>query len=221
METEAKDLAAKAHTRRRYNLIAPVYDLLEEPIERGRYRPWRAQLWDDVRKEAASSRAEVLELGVGTGKNIPHYPEGVRVTAVDLSAAMLARARQVADEHPGKRVELLEMDVEQLDFPEASFDLVVATFVFCSVPHPVRGLREALRVTRPGGRLLLLEHMISTRPGLARLMTWLDPLIHWFSGVHIARRTVRNVERAGWKLDRVTPLSKYDIFRKIEAHKPA
>ena len=221
METQIKDPRATEHTRSRYNLIAPHSDFMERPIERGRNHSWRADLWNTVRREAGDDEVRVLELGVGTGKNIPFYPAQANVTAVDLSEAMLARAQEVARQHPDRQVELQQMDIQELDFANDAFDLTVATFVFCSVPDPVLGLREALRVTRPGGRLLLLEHMIATTPGLARLMTWLDSLVHWMIGVHIARHTVSNVERAGWQLDRVKPLSKFDIFRRIEAHKPA
>jgi phosphatidylethanolamine/phosphatidyl-N-methylethanolamine N-methyltransferase len=220
METPNVDSAATEHTRSRYNLVAPLYDLLERPVERGRFRAWRSDLWERVGTQTPGNETRVLELGVGTGKNIPFYPERVRVTAVDLSEAMLHRARRTARQYPEKRVDLYEMDIQQLDFEDQTFDVVVATFVFCSVPDPVRGLREALRVVRRRGRLLLLEHMIATKAVVARPMRWFDPLVHWVTGVHIARATVRNVERAGWKIDEVTPLSRFDIFRRIEAQRP-
>lgn len=209
----APDAGATAHTRSRYDLLAPLYDLMEAPVERLRYRAWRRTLWDDVHGP------DVLELGVGTGKNIPYYPSGVHVTAVDLSAHMLRRARHVLQNHLGTRATLLEMDIQALDFPNGAFDDVVATFVFCSVPDPVLGLREALRVTRPGGRLHLLEHMRSDTPYLARLMDVADPAIHWLTGVHVARETVQNVQTAGWLIDEVVPLSRGEVFRSIEAHK--
>ena len=214
MGIQVKDPAATAHTRSRYNLLAPIYDLMEAPVERLFYRGWRRTLWHEVQGP------EVLELGVGTGKNIPHYPAEAHVTAVDLSARMLRRARRVLQKHPRKRAALLEMDIQALDFPDETFDEAVATFVFCSVPDPVLGLREALRVTRQGGRLHLLEHMRADAPYLGRLMDLLDPVIHWLTGVHIARRTVENVTQAGWTIDRAVPLSTASIFRKIEAHKP-
>jgi len=142
-------------TRRRYDRLASFYDLLEAPVERFRFASWRARLRDRIVGDQA------LEVGVGTGKNLPFYPRDVKVTAVDLSPRMLERARRRASVL-GLDVELREMDVQHLAFPDHIFDTVFATFVFCSVPDPVLGLRELRRVCKPGGRLLLLEHM---RPG--------------------------------------------------------
>jgi ubiquinone/menaquinone biosynthesis C-methylase UbiE len=208
------DTGATEHTRSRYDATAPVYDLLEWPVEQWLYRTWREALW------AAVDGPEVLEIGVGTGKNIPYYPDDTHVTAIDLSPEMLKRARRVARSHPEKNVTLREMDAQALDLPDDTFDDMAATFVFCSVPDPVQGLREALRVARPGGQLHLLEHMRATPSWLARLMDSLDAPVHWLTGVHIARETVQNVRKAGWAVDEVTPLSRADVFRRIEAHKP-
>ena len=180
------------------------------------YKRWRQRLWGDV------VGPEVLEIGVGTGKNIPHCPPDVHITGIDLSDNMLARARSKADERTSSaNITLQVMDAQALTFPDQTFDEVVTTFVFCSVPNPVQGLQEALRVTKSGGRLMMLEHMLARPPALARLMTWLDRPFHWLSGVHIARRTVDNVEAAGWVVDSVTPLSFGSIYRRITAHKAA
>jgi ubiquinone/menaquinone biosynthesis C-methylase UbiE len=205
------DIAATRHTRGRYDRIAPLYEWMESAAEHGRYQEWREELWAQVRGP------RVLELGVGTGKNIPYYPDGVEVTAVDLSEQMLARARSLAAQHTHMQIDLRQMDAQQLAFADDTFDEVVSTFVFCSVPDPVLGLREARRVTKPGGRFLALEHMLSPNPLLAPLMQALDPLVHWLIGVHIARRTVENVRKAGWTVEQVEPLSFGDIFRRIDA----
>lgn len=203
------------HTRSRYDAAAPIYDLLEWPVERWLYRSWREQLWAKV------EGPEVLEIGVGTGRNIPYYPDEVRVTAIDLSPKMLHRARRVAARHPEKDATLREMNAQDLDLPDGAFDEVVSTFVFCSVPDPVKGLREALRVTRPGGRLHLLEHVKAAPAWLGRAMEILDPPMHWLTGVHIARETAENVKRAGWIVERVEPLTRADLFVRIEVRKPA
>ncbi|MCB0114596.1 MAG: methyltransferase domain-containing protein [Caldilineaceae bacterium] len=206
------DADATLHTRRRYDFIAPFYDLMEGAVERGYYQKWRGELWAEVRGP------RVLELGVGTGRNIPYYPQNTEITAVDLSDKMLARARRLAAHQTEIQVDLRQMDAQQLAFEGGTFDEVVATFVFCSVPDPVLGLREARRVTRPGGRLLALEHMLSPNSLLSTAMQAIDPLVHWLIGVHIARRTIENVRMAGWVVDRVDPLSLGSIFRRIEAH---
>lgn len=210
----ALDPAATAHTQHRYDLWASIYDWAEWPVERFLFRQWREELWAPV------EGPEVLEVGVGTGKNVPYYPETVDVTAIDLAPAMIEQARKQVGQHSDGSVTLYEMDAQDLDFPESRFDEVVATLVFCSVPDPVLGLREALRVTKPGGHLRLLEHMRASTPGLGRLMDVLDAPIHWAAGMHIARETVENVRRAGWKIEDVVSLSTADIFRRIVARKP-
>lgn len=186
---------------------------MEYFIETLSYRAWRKVLWSKV------GGSDVLEIGVGTGKNIPHYPDRVRVSGIDLSNRMLTQAQRVKLRYSGKNVDLRVMDAQQMEYPEGKFDCVAATFVFCSVPDPVLGLREAYRVTEPGGQLLLLEHMLSTWRPLAWLMQKIDAWVHWLTGVHIARRTVDNVRVSGWVVDRVTPLSPGSIYCLIEAHK--
>lgn len=182
---------ASALTRRRYDRIAPVYDALEWLTEVLFFRRWRRELWEGV------PAGRVLEVGVGTGKNLAYHRDEHQVVGIDLSPGMLSRARRRA-EQSGATVELHEADVQELPFDDESFDAVVASFVFCSVPDPVRGLREARRVLRPGGHLVLLEHVISLNPLLATLMRWLDvvPLNIW--GAHIDRDTAKNVQAAGF-----------------------
>lgn len=202
------------HTLNRYNVIAAFYNILEWPVEKLFYKSWREKLWSRVRSP------EVLEIGVGTGKNIPYYPQGVMVTGIDLSPAMLKRAKKLPAPNGNDHVTLREMDAQNMRFPDDTFEEVLGTFVFCSVPDPVLGLKEALRVTKPGGRLYLLEHMRAENAVLAPLMKIFDAPIHFLSGVHIARKTVDNVEYAGWDLLNVHRWDSNGIFRMIEARKP-
>lgn len=196
-------------TRRRYDRLAPFYDLLEAPMERLRFASWRARLCNRI----IGNRA--LEAGVGTGKNLPYYPRDVKVTAVDISPRMLERAQKRASAL-GLEVELLEMDVQHLAFPDHVFDTIFSTFLFCSVPDPVLGLRELRRVCKPGGKLLLLEHMRPSNLLLRFLFDLLNPLVVRVVGANINRRTMENIRRAGWQI-RVEDRLSSDIVRWIEA----
>lgn len=192
---ELIDDRATRITRRRYDRLSNVYNLMEWMAERRAFREWRQRLWSMVQGP------RVLEVGVGTGKNIPYYPSGAEVTAIDFSPGMLRRARSLAA-RLGSPVDLREMDVQALEFADASFDTVVTTFVFCSVPDPVRGLREIRRVLAPGGRVVMLEHVLSRRPVVRPLMRILNPAIRPFMGANIDRETRRNLEAAGFTVER-------------------
>lgn len=204
------DKQETARTEARYDRIAPVYDLMELLPEQ-QFRPWREKLWAQV------PEGRVLEVGVGTGKNFPFHRPGMQVVGIDISQRMLQRARQRAEEL-GRAMELRQMDAQQLDFPADSFDAAVATFVFCSVPDAVRGLRELGRVVKPGGWILLLEHVRVNEPEvIGRLMDLLDPVVMRLMGPHINRRTEQNVRRAGLQVERVEALAPLDLVKLIVA----
>ncbi|MEE8390914.1 MAG: methyltransferase domain-containing protein [Anaerolineae bacterium] len=209
MTERMRNVKETTATQARYDRIAPLYDLMETFMER-RFSDWRKRAWSLVQGQ------KVLEVGVGTGKNIPYYSPGAHVTGVDLSEKMLARARRKAErlESP---VTLVQMDVQTLDFPDDAFDNAIATCVFCSVPDPILGLQEIARVVKPGGRVVLLEHVRSENPLIGRLMDWIDPLVARLIGPHINRRTVENVRRAGLTIERVEDLSIGKIFKLIVA----
>lgn len=168
MTAASENASQTAATRARYNRIAPMYDTMEAFIERAAFGAGRRALW------AAVPAGRVLEAGVGTGKNLPFYPSGAQMTAIDISDQMLARARRRAA-GLGVQVDLQLMDAQCLEFPDAWFDAAVATFVFCSVPDPVAGLRELGRVVRPGGDIWLLEHVRVDGPAIGPLMDLPNP----------------------------------------------
>jgi len=205
------DPRATATTRTRYDRRAHLYDRMTRGGER-MMTPGRAALWQSVRGP------RVLEVGVGTGKNMPYYPSGMSVTAIDLSPRMLDQARMHAT-RDRIAVDLREADVQALPFPDASFDTAIATCVFCSVPDPVLGLRELRRVLVPGGQLLLLEHVLLHRPLLGPIMGALNPLVVRMMGANINRETVENVRRAGFTDLQVEDLW-LDIVKLIEARAP-
>jgi len=115
-------------------------------------------------------------------------------------------------------VVLCEMDAQSLSFADDSFDTVLATCVFCTVPDPIKGLREMRRVCKPGGTIILVEHMRSRRPWLGKVMDWLNPLSVSLLGDHINRHTVENVRKAGIRVVEVTDLSG-DVVRLIRGKK--
>jgi ubiquinone/menaquinone biosynthesis C-methylase UbiE len=180
-------------TRKRYNRIAPVYDLMEWFVERIVFRPWRKLLWSGVQN------GNVLEIGVGTGKNISFYPSNTEVTAIDLSDGMMVHAKNQAKEL-SRSINFQLMDVQALEYPDDNFDTGIATFVFCSVPQPVIGLQELKRVVKPGGDIWLLEHVRVNKPVFGFLMDLLNPVIVRVMGANINRQTVKNVEKAGLKI---------------------
>ena len=196
-------------TRKRYNRIARFYDLFENPIECLGFSKWRAILFKRLHGK------RILEVGIGTGKNLSYYPRDIHVTGIDISSRMLERARR-KNANLNINADLLEMDVQRLEFVDQSFDTVLATFVFCSVPDPIQGLRELHRVCKTDGRLLLLEHMLPQNPILGSIFEMLNPMVVRMMGANINRRTMDNIRLEGWKVILDCNLLS-DIVRLIEA----
>ncbi len=198
-------------TRARYQRISTLYDFMEILPER-RYKPWRERLWSLVKGP------KVLEVGVGTGKNMGFYPNGLQITGIDLTPGMLDRARIRADDLK-LDVDLRIGDVQALDFPDETFDSVVATFVFCSVPDPMLGLGQLVRVVKPTGQVILMDHVRSEQPLFGMLMDALNPIVVRITGANINRRTVENVREASLVIDHVEALGMGGIFKLIVAHR--
>lgn len=171
-------------------LFARLYDPLMASMERRGLTRKRARL-------LADARGDVVELGAGTGLNLPHYPADARLVLTEPTPEMAVRLRaRVARERPTARI--LEAGAESLPLPDASADVVVSTLVLCTVQDPQRALAEVRRVLRPGGRLLLLEH-VATQGGWGRMQRLLDPLQHFCArGCHLTRDTRAELQRAGF-----------------------
>ena len=196
--------------KKRYNRVAASYDWLEGTMGGKRFEKWIHPLLEEA-------EGETLEIGIGTGKTIPYYPPEVNLTAIDFSPEMLKRAKKKFAKAP-YQVKFLEMDAQHLDFPDNSFDTVVTSCVFCSVPDPVQGLKEIRRVLKPGGQLLMLEHMRSHKKIVGKLMDWMNfiPLNIW--GANINRETLKNLEKAGFRHPQVKDLW-LDIVKQIRITK--
>lgn len=198
-------------TQRRYNRWAKLFNLMEGDDNRNtRFARWRSLLW---------SKAEgpvILEVGVGTGASFPYYPAGVAITAVDFSVNMLKFAREKAAKL-NQNVTLEEMDIQSLEFADNTFDSVVASLVFCSVPDPMQGLSEIRRVLKPGGKAVLLEHVISSGRVSGAIMNFLNPLVLWTAGDNINRHSIESVAKSGLTVEKVSDLT--GIFKLIEARK--
>ncbi|MBB2943481.1 ubiquinone/menaquinone biosynthesis C-methylase UbiE [Actinoplanes lutulentus] len=194
------DETAKA--RRVWDKAAPGYDRQIEFLERHWFTGGREWI-------GARATGRILDVGVGTGRNLPFYPAGTTVTGIDLSPEMLAVARRQAR----RPVELHEGDAENLPFADASFDTVVCALSLCTIPRPRAALAEARRVLAGGGRLLLVDHIASSWPPVRAGQWLLERITVPTAGEHFTRRQLPLVEQAGFTIVEVQRLKAGTIER--------
>jgi ubiquinone/menaquinone biosynthesis C-methylase UbiE len=176
-----------------WDAFAPRYDRtmrLFDRLQFGGGRQW----------VCSRARGDVLEVAVGTGLNLPFYPGGIRLAGVDLSPAMLSVARQRADEL-GREIDLREGDAQALPFADASFDTVVCTLSLCAIPDDRAAIGEMWRVLRPGGRLLLLDHVGSHRWPVRAGQRLLEMVTVRTAGEYQTRRQLPLVEALGFAIE--------------------
>jgi ubiquinone/menaquinone biosynthesis C-methylase UbiE len=195
-------------TREKWDRGAGSYDLFSAGAE----KRWAAA----KREFFAPMQGKVLFLAAGTGLDFQFFPPGKEVVAIDISPRMLERARPRAEAYAG-RVELREMDVHELDYPDATFDQVFTSCTFCSVPDPVNGLRRLHRALRPGGELRMFEHTGSRWFPFSVMLHLMTPITRR-SGPELNRPTVANVRKAGFAIREVRNLY-LDIVKTIVAVK--
>ena len=183
----------KNKIQKRYNRIAYLYDIMESPMETG-FSKWRKELLNQA-------SGQTLEVGIGTGKNISYYPDEVMLTGIDFSERMIEIAKKKAKNK--NNVWLQVMNVEDMQFEDDMFDTVVTSCVYCSVPDPVKGLKEMKRVCKPGGKILMLEHVRSNRKMLGKAMDILNPIPLNIYGANINRRTYENLLKAGFDSEQI------------------
>jgi phosphatidylethanolamine/phosphatidyl-N-methylethanolamine N-methyltransferase len=155
--------------KRAYAMMSPMYDLLFDKI----FHPGRVAAIEllDLRPSDL-----VLEVGIGTGLNLPLYPTHCRLVGIDLSRQMLKKAREKVQEFGLTNVTLEVMDAAKMNFPDRHFDHVLATYVISAVPQPVQVLREIKRVCKEGGHIVILNHFKSENPVIGAFEELLAPL---------------------------------------------
>jgi ubiquinone/menaquinone biosynthesis C-methylase UbiE len=180
---------------------------------------WETVLFGGGREWVCSqARGDVLEIAIGTGRNLPHYPAEVRLTAIELSPEMLNIARKRAADL-GREVDLREGNAEVLDFPDASFDTVVCTFALCTIPDDRKAVAEAKRVLKPGGRFVAIEHVGSPIGVVRAVERMLEPLTLRFEADHLTREPLDHLEAEGFKVEQLHR-SKLGIVERVSAVKP-
>lgn len=191
----------------KYNRFSVVYDALEWPIEKLLFSKWRKRIIGDA-------RGKILEVGVGTGKNLPYYSNNAKVTGIDISSGMLKKAIKKSKKLK-LNCSLLLMDAESMKFGNNSFGNVLCTFILCSVPEPVKVLEEMRRVCKPNGRILMMEHVVSKNWLIALWQKIHNPITQWLVGVNINRDTVGNIRTAGLKIIKEENLALKDVFKLV------
>jgi ubiquinone/menaquinone biosynthesis C-methylase UbiE len=177
-------------TQRKWDAASRTLDFFTFAEDR-RLGPHKRRLFE-------KSRGETLLVAAGTGNDFKFFPPDMRIVAIDISPKMIERAASKAGAYPGT-IELRQMDVCDLEFPDAAFDTIVTVCTFCSVPRPVVGLRELHRVLKPDGQLLMFKHVRSGIGPLGVLMDLMTPITALF-GPALNRDTVGNVQKTGFRL---------------------
>jgi ubiquinone/menaquinone biosynthesis C-methylase UbiE len=194
-----------------YEEVADKYDRLIGLPERLLFKGGRQWV-------CSRTRGDVLEIALGTGRNLPHYPGEIRLTGIELSPAMVEVAHRRARELDIE-VDLREGDAQSLPFPDDAFDTVVSTLSLCTIPDDRRAVSEAARVLRPGGRLLLLEHVRSPNPAVRVLQRLLEPLSVRFQADHLLREPLYHLQEAGLELENLERW-KQGLVERVVACKP-
>ena len=212
MATANRDLRETERVLRLYEKEAHKYDREMNFFDRLLFAGGREWV-------CGQAEGEVLEIGVGTGRNLPHYREDVQLTAIELSPAMLEIARARAREL-GRDVDLRVGDAQALEFPDESFDAIVCTLSLCTIPDDRAAVAEVRRVLRPDGRFLLLEHVRSPVVPIYLGQRLLEPLAVRFEADHLLREPLEHLRAEGFEVERLER-SKLGIVERLAALKPS
>jgi ubiquinone/menaquinone biosynthesis C-methylase UbiE len=210
MAKSHKTIDETERVRRLWDRAAPRFDKSMGFFERVLFQGGREWV-------CSQAVGDVLEIAVGTGRNFPYYAADIRLTGIEISEEMLDRARARASDL-GLEVDLRLGDAQSLDFPGATFDTVVCTFSLCSIPDDANAVAEASRVLRPGGRLLLIEHVRSPSRPVRAVQRLLDPLTVRFEGDHLLREPLDHLRSEAFEVERFER-SKWGIVERAAARK--
>lgn len=205
-------------TRRDTEWVRRYWDRSADAYDRSMGLFERLMLGDGRRWIGRQAEGDVLEIAIGTGRNLPDYSLEARLTGIDLSPAMLRRARQRAV-GIGREVRLFVGDAQKLDLPDGSFDTVVFSLALCSIPDDRVAISEAKRVLRPGGRLVLIEHVRSTRHSVRSAERLIDFFTSRLQGDHMLREPLDHLRREGFVIEFVAR-TRFGIIERTIARKP-
>jgi len=194
----------EAHESKLYAEFAPLYDRIFGKIFYSRLE----RVIEDARIPRG---AKVLEVGAGTGTSFPAYPTHCQVTGIDLAPDMLTRARQKIADNGWSHIKVLEMDALALNFPDSSFDYVMAFHVVTVVPDPVAMIVEAKRVCKPGGKIVIVNHFTSDVPVLGTVTRSLDPLTRLL-GWRTDLKLRPFIENTNLSVERIYKISKGSLY---------
>lgn len=196
-------------TKDKYSRFSRFYDWIEEKLPMNSFK-----------KEAVRMLSgKILEVGIGSGANLNFYTPDMDVTGLDFSPGMLKIAREKIEKMHLTNVKLIEMDAENMTFPDNTFDSVLSTCVFCTVPHPKKGIAEILRVLKPGGKAVFLEHMRSKSRFRNFFLQVLTLIIHPLMGTSFVRETEKTIREAGFTKVKSKNIMMGDVVRLIVAEK--
>jgi ubiquinone/menaquinone biosynthesis C-methylase UbiE len=198
-------------TRAKWDRAAATFDLMAGEGAEKRWQPAKEKLFSHM------GDGNILFMALGTGLDIPVFPAGKNITAIDISPEMLKHAEPRIEAYDGT-INAMTMDVHEMNFPQQHFDQVFTSCTFCSVPDPVKGLQAIKNVLKPGGELLMFEHTGSRYFPFNLMMNIMTPLSRKF-GPEMNRPTTDNVKIAGFDIERIENVY-LDVVKIIYARRP-
>ena len=192
-----------------YHNYSGVYDFIFKSF----FHPRQKRALSEVTFKPSD---KILDVGVGTGLTLPLYPSYCDVTGIDLSSSMLAQAQKKVEKLGLTNVVLREMDASSLDFPDDTFDYVVATHIISVVPEPLSVIKEMKRVTKPGGKFVIVNHFVSSTPWMAKVENMLDPVFRKF-GWRMDMSLEELITTSDLDVDRIFKHTKIDFWHIVHA----